>query len=317
MVSDNDWSSFGELLGARVVRSRALSLTATALDLSDGRSVVVKAVPRQSIDSWAPGRPWTELVALDALAHVGAPVPKLLAADVHHGWLAMEYIDGHDLWQLSNPDAHFCDLASSLRRLEQSMTQEWDYLRDYAHHHPPDINSLLTAVQAMIPDGAKSAWDRLVNKARLGDHGDNSVTVGPLDVNARNVLWCNASASFVFIDMAVIGYDYTERRLVAYAQALSPGVTSMLSEAMFDWYHATYGALAAYRLACFDFIFWAIALARLRAALSRPDDTRLRQAVKTWGKPEQTIRHVMAMWRRPRIRDDDVDAIRHCLPGGG
>ncbi|MFS8571576.1 MAG: hypothetical protein LOD85_00905, partial [Clostridia bacterium] len=84
------------LLGADLEEARRLTGDVLYVRLSDGRQLAAKGVARQSAATWRPGEPWAELVALDALGAEGAPVPKLVAADLEHGWLAMEFADGSD-----------------------------------------------------------------------------------------------------------------------------------------------------------------------------------------------------------------------------
>src|SRR5690606_26201601 len=60
---------------------------------------------------------------------------------------------------------------------------------------------------------------------------------------------------FVFLDLASIGYEHSERRLVAYAQGVSPKVFSLLDPAAYGWYMRAYGDESTYRLLGYDFTF--------------------------------------------------------------
>src|SRR5690625_3695268 len=96
-VTSTGLKKIGELLGSTIAAIEALSDDAQRLSLGDGRTVVLKRVPRQEARGWRSGEAWTELVALDFLADEGLHVPKLLAADIGTGWLVREYVRGHSL----------------------------------------------------------------------------------------------------------------------------------------------------------------------------------------------------------------------------
>ena len=65
-------AALAALLGGELVSVRRLGEEVIGLELEDGRRLVAKGVARQSLPSWEPGRPWAELVALDALDRGGS-----------------------------------------------------------------------------------------------------------------------------------------------------------------------------------------------------------------------------------------------------
>lgn len=293
---DELFGQIARLLGSDAESMETLSPAAWLLSLSDGRRVVIKGVPRQEAGDWRPGQPWTELVAIDFLSSEGLPVPKLLAVDLNHGWLAREYVEGCPLHQLSDEQTVpiYRDLVHHIDRTEQALQTHRHELGAIRWWNLQPGSDPLRWAQLLedhlLPD-VRSAWRDLAAEAAAG-----AVQLGPLDVQAANALWDGEKTWL--IDWATIGQDYRERRLVAYAQAAYPAPVTLLDEAAYQHHAQLFGAEAARRLAFWDLAFWGTAWVRAKAAQS---DAQL------------DLRGIAAMWRRFRLHDPHIAAVQSGL----
>ena len=180
-------AALAALLGGELVSVRRLGEEVIGLELEDGRRLVAKGVARQSLPSWEPGRPWAELVALDALSAAGAPVPKVVAADLEHGWLVTEFVSG-DVFEAacsSRPGDAFSSLARGLIRLEDSFAAEWEHLQNWAVPGLQESRDLAAPIVQFLDDPAQGAWAELTSEAMT----PGAFRQGPLDVRAANVVW--------------------------------------------------------------------------------------------------------------------------------
>lgn len=297
------------LLGADLEEARRLTGDVLYVRLSDGRQLAAKGVARQSAATWRPGEPWAELVALDALGAEGAPVPKLVAADLEHGWLAMEFADGSDLARarrLPAPGA-FAALAGGLERLHRAFARAWDALAPWAVEGPAREREWAAGLLPFLDEEGRAAWQDLAAEALERPEA----VPGPLDVQAANVVWQGEQVTF--LDMASFGYDGKEKRLAAYAQRAGPEPVSLLDAEAYAYYRRAMGRKAALRLAFFDFLYWGMALARVFAAARHPGSAAARRLEEAWGPPQALVAPLAAMWRRPRLDDLRVERVRRGL----
>lgn len=308
------------LLGGRIVSVEPLGGQAFAVSWADGRRTVLKGVPRQEAEFWHPGKPWTELVAADLMTAEDAPTPRLLAADLTHGWLLREFAPGRPLDEVADPKGHrgradeggvspvFSALVAELSRLEATFEAVWPELAPFDATPAGDLAALAVGVGRLLPDNAQSAWDDLTRLAESGPR-----LPGPLDVRPANAVW-NGDTVF-FLDLATVGFDYKERRLVAYAQAAGRTWSSLLCESAYSAYARVNGEDAAVRLAYFDLMFWALVFARLRILEHRAASPAGQVLRNVWGDPATLRPKWLTQWRRPRIHDPRIDAVVRALTG--
>lgn len=296
------------MLGGELCATRSLGDAVLYLRLRDGRELVAKGVARQSVPSWEPGRPWAELVALDALSAAGAPVPNLIAADLNHGWLIQEFVPGETMTEVLRREEQdaFGALAHGLIRLEAAFEAQWDALERWAVPAHRRDRRLAELAEPLLNEGARLSWKELAALATE----EEAARPGPLDVRSGNAIW---AGTVTFLDMASYGYDVTEKRLVAYAQVAGSAPASLLDENSYTEYMAMRGERAAVRLAYYDLLFWAIALVRLIAALKQPESKAGRMVKKVWGEPTRLLPLYKAMWERTRVADARIDQVRQGL----
>lgn len=311
------------LLGSELCEVRPLSQGVLALRLKDGRRLVAKGVARQSLSAWRPGRPWAELVALDALSATGAPVPKLVAADLEHGWLVTEFVAGNplDAARASGGEKAFRLLAEGLFSLEEAFASEWEALQPWSVARDDDDRKLAAGLAPLLEPGCRQPWMDLAREATQADAtGENPMegggsgtkaparwTPGPADVRAANVVWAQR---VTFLDMASYGNDVTERRLASYAQRAGREPVSLLDQGAYAWYRKVRGERAAIRLAFYDLLYWGIAIARLLAAAREPGALAARLVTESWGEPEALFAPFTDQWRRQRLDDPRIERVR-------
>lgn len=333
--NDEDFArGVAALLGGELSAAEPLSDGVLTLSLADGRRLVAKSVARQSLPTWRPGQPWAELVALDALGAAGAPVPKLVAADLEHGWLVTEFAGGDDLDAAlaSRSEEAFRLLVLGLLRLEEAFASEWEVLKPWAVARVEDDRTLAAGLASLLDPGCREAWLDLAREAtereategdaargsataghptQAGDACDAKTpafwTPGPLDVRAANVVWAK---DVTFLDMASYGYDVTERRLASYAQRAGKGAASLLNAAAYGWYRKVRGERAAVRLAFYDLLHWGLAIARLVAAIREPGSRAARLVAESWGDPSELVAPFARQWERERLDDPRVERVR-------
>jgi len=296
------------LLGGELTRAERLGPEVLLVHLGDGRRLVAKGVARQSWESWRPGRPWAELVALDALGALGAPVPRLVAVDQEHGWLAMEYVPGTGIEEAAlrpSPGA-FASLTAALQALEEAFAAEWQSLSPWAAASPGQPWELAARLVPLLDADAHGAWAEVAGEAL----DPSAVRPGPLDVQPDNVVWGERVA---LIDMASFGYDWTEKRLAAYAQRAGPRPVSLLDRRAYAHYAEAKGEQAAVRLAFFDLLYWGVALTRLLAAMRDPGSKAAGRLRSAWGEPQALVAPFASMWQRERIADPRVERVRNGL----
>ncbi|HLS89859.1 MAG TPA: hypothetical protein VK101_01240 [Limnochordia bacterium] len=296
------------LLGGELEAARPIGEAILYLKLKDGRELVAKGVARQSLASWRPGQAWAELVALDALNEVDAPVPKLVAADLHHGWLVEEFVAGDTLAKLlaHPPPGAFRSLTRGLFRLEEAFAAQWDILERWAAPPGESDRRLAELVTPLLDAKARQAWTELAAEATSA----SVFRPGPLDVRSANVV---LARDVTFLDMASYGYDVTEKRLAAYAQIAGGAPASLLDQESYRFYQGFYSEEAALRLAFYDFLFWGIGLLRLVAAAKAPTSRAAKAVREQWGKPGRLLPRYLAMWERERIAEPRIERLRQGL----
>lgn len=306
MKHENDLHT---VLGSEVIHSRRLPGEATHIKLADGRELVLKGVPRQERSSRQPGQPWTELVALDSLGAEGAPVPRLVAADVGDGWLIRDYDPGQPLNELlatkKQPSSLFSTLVRDLLSIESACLTAADELGPFivAHSSIDEVRGLAQGIEPLLLPGARSAWQDLINMALAPD----TLSLGPVDNHPGNALW--QGDRLIFIDFATVGLDFMERRIVAYSQLAYPTVASIITPHAYDHYRAVAGEQATLRLALFDLLFWGIVLSRLYALRAQPESGAAIALRAAWPDADALWEPAYAMWTRFRLANATITTI--------
>lgn len=295
--------ALGELLGSGVTRAAALAPGVIRLELENGRILVWKGVPRQAEERWRPGRPWAELVALDALGAAGAAVPSLIACDLEHGWLITEYVEGVplDAVPAAGRERAWRDLVEGYFALEERLELVWPELEPFAEPVGDGIEALARGVLDLFPpdpEGA-SAWHSLLAHVLRGER-----TPGSLDVRGANALLTRKGITF--LDFATVGLEHPEKRLVAYARRPDPSSPGLLETGGFMAYADIAGEDRALRLAFFDFLYWGLFLARCKAVLAFPDAPRLLRVKEALGDPKAAYEGALQAWVQPRVDEERV-----------
>ena len=317
--------------------------------LTDGREVAVKLAARSDppqATTAAPDRLALEAQVLAQLRPRGAPVPELIAAEP--GVLVTQWCAGATLddWsQRLSAAARRAPVAAAgrgLLRLEAAFGQlpgaaaaverrrpawlaarrrEFCAAREVAQRltgRPP----ALRCQEHTIADEWEALW-ALVAASRL--------TLGPLDVNARNVLLPHKASPggrrcwrATFLDLGAIGPDSPARRLVHYTFALGAwqpagrcvrGLTPAVAQ---DWA----GAAAAQwsgepdmhvqQLDAYALLAELVLLGQVQAVLAgkRPG------LAAAWSAPAKRRRQVARIVRRPLATQGPAYTIRRVLAEG-
>ena len=314
--------------------------------LTDGRVVAVKLAARSDQPqetATAQDRLALEAQVLAQLRPRGAPVPELIAAEpgiLVTGWCAGATLD--DWNQCRSPAARRAPVAATgrgLLRLEAAFAQLPGAAAVVERRRP-----VWVAARRREFCAAREVVQRLVDQrpamrgqghifadeweALLSVMAASRLTLGPLDVNARNVLLDHGTSSggrrrwwATFLDMGAIGPDSPARRLVHYTFALgawqpagrcvrglTPAIARNWAAAAAQWPGDPVEHVQ--RLDAFALLAELALLGQVQAILAgqRPDlaaawpslDERRRQVARivrrplaAWG-PAHTIRRVLA-----------------------
>ena len=314
--------------------------------LTDGREVAVKLAARsdqtQAADT-ARDRLAVEAQVLAQLRPRGAPVPELIAAEP--GVLVIEWCAGATLddWsQCRSPAARRAPVAAAgrdLLRLEAAFGQLPGAAAAVERRHPAwlaarrrefcaarevaqrlvDQRPAMRGQERIFADGWEALWS-VVAASRL--------TLGPLDVNARNVLLDHCTSSggrrrwrAIFLDMGAIGPDSPARRLVHYTFALgawqpagrcvrwlTPAVARRWScAAAAQWPGEPVEHVQ--RLDAFALLAELALLGQVQAVLAgqRPD------LAAAWAAPAERLGQVARIVRRPLAARGPAHTIRRVL----
>ena len=313
--------------------------------LTDGREVAVKLAARSDqpqATTAAPDRLALEAQVLAQLRLRGAPVPGLIAAEpdvLVTQWCAGATLD--DWSQRLSAAARRAPVAAAgrgLLRLEAAFGQlpgaaaaverrrpawlaarrrEFCAAREVAQRltgRPP----ALRCQEHTIADEWEALW-ALVAASRL--------TLGPLDVNARNVLLPHKASSgsrrwrATFLDMGAIGPDSPARRLVHYTFALGAwqragryvrGLTPAVAQgwagaAATQW--SSEPEMHLQQLDAYALLAELLLLGQVQAVLAgkRPD------LAAAWSAPAERLGQVARIVRRPLAVHGPAHTIRRVL----
>ncbi len=285
-----------ELLGRGVVKQIALSADVWRVVLSDGLTCIVKRVPRQSLPTWQPGQPWAELVALDILAAEGAPVPKLVAADLERGFLVQSFIKGTTLREVHDSGASevVAHLDEAVHIIEALLDQVASEVKPFlVESQAEERTSMFARVRRALTPDAAAAWDHLLAAGFEDDVPAPSL--GSLDIQPENAI---VNDRVFLIDFATLGRVDRERRIVGYVHRAHPRPGTLLSPRSYAAYSSRWGEAGALRLAAYDFAF---TLPIIEAAAKAPRG----------GK--STSDDALGLWCRERFGDERLELIRKGL----
>ncbi len=314
--------------------------------LTDGREVAVKLAARAEqsrATATAPDRLALEAQVLAQLRPRGAPVPELLAAApgvLVTRWCGGITLDdwsqrlaaaarrapvgaaGRGLLRLEAAFGQFPGAAAAVERRRSAWLAA--RRREYRAAHEVVRRLMDQWPVARSQEGTMAAeW-----KALWAVLAASRLTLGPLDVHARNVLLNHESSPggrrrwrATFLDMGAVGPDSPARRLVHYTFALGAwqpagrcvrGLTPALAQ---GWARAAAAQwpdvsdmyvqqLDAYALLA-ELLLWE----QVEAVVAgrRPD------LAAAWAAPAERRRQVAGIVRRPLARDGPAQALRRVL----
>ena len=181
------------------------------------------------------GKPYhllaVEQKVTDLLLANGVSVPRIIATDPDRGLVIYEWCGNHtldDICQTTDPSPFAHSAINTLCTLEKAFYKHRskfiphiapggraEDLREQWHN---TIQSLTETLPALARDpnapDLLSTWETLVNELI---HAPPAL--GPTDYNARNIMCPNPETATV-LELAKIGYDWPERRLVQYTTSL-------------------------------------------------------------------------------------------------
>ncbi len=179
-----------------------------------------------------------EVSTLRFLKGAKCPVPAVIPTNVTHGepeWIATEWGGNRTLDEFldqcteSQADLAGLQLATAVAQIEGAFAQVTrqgvpgaarqmaiKLLEPWADHAADGL-AWLFASEAT--DRLRMAVDRVVKTALSA-----SLTAGPLDYHASNVVVSNSDLRLSVVDLGAIGYDWPGRRLAQYAMSVQSGV---------------------------------------------------------------------------------------------
>ena len=316
--------------------------------LTDGREVAVKLAARSDqpqATTAAPDRLALEAQVLAQLRLRGAPVPGLIAAEpdvLVTQWCAGATLDdwsqrrsaaarrapvaaaGRDLLRLEAAFGQFPGAAAAVERRRPA----WLAARRQEYRAAREVAQRLIG-QRPAPRGQERTiaeeWEALwavVAASRL--------TLGPLDVNARNVLLSHEASSgsrrwrATFLDMGAIGPDSPARRLVHYTFALGAwqragrcvrGLTPAVAQGWAGAAAAQWSSepdMHVQQLDAYALLAELVLLGQVQAVLAgkRPD------LAAAWSAPAARWRQIARIVRRPLATQGPAHTIRRVLAEG-
>ena len=321
--------------GWRSIIAELLKTDANSLDLQPvgGRSHVwavrvrgqvialAKRHPPQATESLSPA-----LLAAKIAHHVSPPAVRCLGVSESHHLLLTRWIDGQTLnaaLQQESSDRTLLTnaLLSSYLALESCFIEArnalvpFAYPMDYPRYLRDSLDATLSLADEVfhLPPRYLSVLESIISAI--------PPVLGPLDCNAQNLLFDGDRVWF--IDLARIGWDWSERRLVQYAFGL--GENGSVPRFLLNSTDVlNYAERAAARRSlrtqvvqsgvdAHALLATLVIIDRLQTLVARPGEWPTLAAL--WDRPEKRLTHVWQIARTPLSRDPDLMAIRACLKG--
>ena len=178
----------------------------------------------------------TESDVTRTLAEAGCPVAHVLATDPETGVVFLEDLAARtldDVAQQGGPStrARVADRAiEAFGRLQSAFVKNEDHLKERVAPGTEPESVIRNFLKAFSELPSPLPGPKLLALAE--SIADRPLVLGPTDYNARNILIAENESPH-FIDLAKVGYDWPERRLVQYVTSLGAGtpggrVTSLL-----------------------------------------------------------------------------------------
>ncbi len=183
------------------------------------------------------GKPYDLLVVEQHVSHclhkMGCPVPPVITTDPHYGIVIFQWCGDHTLDDCCQTgDVIHPAVFDALLALETGFLNHHEQFAPWIApgcSHKDLVAGWLETTQP-IADMLPDLVAHLTNKtppAHLASHWNALIThlaeapaqLGPTDYNARNILIDEAGNPFI-IELAKIGYDWPERRLIQYTTSL-------------------------------------------------------------------------------------------------
>lgn len=162
----------------------------------------------------------------------GVSVPRIIATDPDCGLAIYEWCGNHtldDICQTADPKPFAHSVINTLCALEKAFYKHRskfiphiapgcsaDDLQEQWHSTTQSLSETLPALVSDNPNKPDllSTWKTLVNELI-----HTPPVLGPTDYNARNIA-CPNPATATVLELAKIGYDWPERRLIQYTTSL-------------------------------------------------------------------------------------------------
>ena len=196
----------------------------------------VFAVKHHLFASLTHGKPYhllaVEQKVTNHLLASGVPVPRIITTDPDCGLVIYEWCGDHtldDICQTADPRPFAHSVIHTLCTLEKAFYNHAtkfiphiapgcsaDDLREQWHNITQSLSETLPDLITHDPNASDllSTWETLVNELIHAPP-----VLGPTDYNARNIACPNPEMATV-LELAKIGYDWPERRLVQYTTSL-------------------------------------------------------------------------------------------------
>ncbi len=213
----------------------------------------------------------TETAVTRCLANAGCPVATVLATDPESGTVYLEdvaHLTLDDVVQSAHPTAR--------ARLGDRVIEDFHCLQLAFSQSDDELRARVApgTDQEAIRESFLEVFSKLDVDAPLGDGllelahtlSKRPLHLGPTDYNARNIL-ITETGEPTFIDLAKVGYDWPERRLVQYATSLGAGrpgstVTSLLDPISLRYYTPARSAKVRQSLDAHHLLFHTLAMLR-------------------------------------------------------
>ena len=165
-------------------------------------------------------------------------------------------------------------------------------------------------------DQVETLWEEIV-----GALADGPCSLGPTDYNARNIVVDDETEAVWFIELAKLGWDWPERRVVQYTasmgagrpdggfrSALDPDGVARYVSLVTGSDNASAGISG--RLDAHHLVFHVLAGLRLLQALLDPSEEAHAQLLRAWHNPPGRLRELHSLLAQPLSGDPVVNELR-------
>lgn len=296
------------------------------VEFADGRRLVAK----HPLFGWATQGMPHDLLAVEErvlglLAESGCPVPRFLGVDGEAQLIFLEdcgprTLDDELQEAPEASRAQYAPLAiNGLGAIEQGFQKGLSELLPCVSPAADQTSLARAWAAAGVGAGqglayllaARPAWQSVADRRLqeiLKALAARRPSLGSVDYNARNVVVDPARGRLSFIEFSAIGWDWPERRLVQYTSSLGAGRPDGNFQPLLDRQVAALYAGCGGDLQALDYhylIFLLNAVARLGAALKRPEEEASRALLAAWQNPRQRLARLVEKLAAP-LSDDPL-----------